>query len=506
MITTIYKKIMLTAMATLVAVAANAYSFAVKDVGGSMNSVVDISISMDNETAISAFECQFVLPEGLEFLKDNEGDYELSLSGRASQSHYIMSNLTAKGVVKVASYSSNSATFSGSNGELFTGKLLLTGKPGTYEILVKNILLSAADGTERSCNDARFAVTITEAFTFSSNSINGVQNTLVKIPVSLSNALSVSAFECEMELPVGIEFCRTTSGIIDASLSGRETATHTLQCNDLADKRVKIVSYSSQSKAFAGNNGELFSVNLQLNGTPGEYYVTLKNISVASENGNEYECADVKVKVSIQEPANTDNILSTEDVMAKANSTILIPVSLTNNIDVYGVQCDIYLSSDKIRHSISSKGKYVFPTSEARVDGQTASSQLQSDGAVRYMIADYTADNPFYGNEGELFYISLDIPQDIEGEHEVWIRNITLATEENKILCPDITSKITIQTYTLGDVDDDGIIDVQDVVQTAKLVLSHGYNIAADMDEDGLIDVQDVIKVAKIVLGQNSAQ
>lgn len=502
MITTNYKKIMLTAMATLVAIAANAYSFAVKDVGGSMNSVVDISVSMDNETAISAFECQFVLPEGLEFQKDNEGDYEFTFGDRASQSHYIMSNLTAKGVVKVASYSSNSAVFSRNSGELFKGKLLLTGKPGNYDVLVKNILLSSSDGTEHSCSDVKFTVTITEAFTFSANNINGFQNTTVKVPVYLSNASSVSAFECEIELPEGLDFCKTTNGVIDASLSGRETATHTLQSSVLADKRVKFVSYSSQSKAFTGNNGELFSVNLQLSGIPGEYYVTLKNISVASENGSEYECADVKVKVSIQEPVNTANIISTEDIMAKAKSTILIPISLTNDVDVYGVQCDIYLSSDKMTITKDPKGRYVFTQNTDRVNGQTASSKLQSDGAVRYMLVDYTAENPFNGNDGVLFNISVDIPEGLEGEYSVNIRNITLATDEKKILCPDINSKVTVISYTLGDVDDDGTIDVQDVLRTAQLVLNSNYNIAADMDEDGLIDVQDVVMVAKAVLEQ----
>ncbi len=489
-------------MATLVAIAANAYCFTVNDVSGSMDSVVDISVSMDNEAAISAFECQFVLPEGLEFQKDKEGDYEFSLSSRAGTSHYIMSNLTAKGVVKVASYSSNSTTFTGINGELFTGKLLLTGKPGTYEVLMKNIILSTSNGIERSCSDVKFNVTITEAFTFSANSINGFQNASVKLPVSLSNASNVSAFECEIELPECIDFCKTTSGNIDASLSGRETATHALQTNVLSDKKVKVVSYSSQSKAFAGNDGELFSVNLQLNGTPGEYYVTLKNIFVASENGNEYECADVKVKVSIQEPADTDNILTTQDVEAKANSTILIPISLTNDVDVYGVQCDIYLSSDKMSITKDSKGRYVFTQNADRVDGQTASSKLQSDGAVRYMLVDYTAENPFSENDGVLFNISIDIPEGLEGEYFVNIRNITLATEEKKILCPDIVSKVTVQSYKLGDVDDDGTIDVQDVLRTAQLALNSGYNIAADMDEDGLIDVQDVVMVAKAVLEQ----
>lgn len=503
MMTTYYKKILFTAMATLVAIAANAYSFSVKDVGGSVNSVVDVSVSMNNETAVSAFECQFVLPEGLMFQKDNNGDFEFTFGSRASRSHYIMSNQTTKGVVKVVSYSAGSTVFTGSDGELFTGKLLLTGKPGTYEVLVNNIVLANSDGTEHQCGSVKFSVTITDSFSFSVSNINGVQNTSIQMPVSLSNASAVSAFNCEIELPEGIDFCKTSGGDIDMSFSGRETNTHTLLCNMLSAKRVKVVSYSSQSKAFTGSDGELFSANLQLNGAPGDYYVTLKNISVASEMGSEYECADVKFKVSIQEPANTDNILSTVDVTAKAGNTVLIPVSLTNDVDVYGVQCDIYLSSDKLSITKDSRGRYVFTQNADRVDGQTASSKLQSDGAVRYMIADYTAENPFAGSDGEMFYISVDIPEGLEGEYSVNIRNITLATDEKKILCPDIVSKITIQSFILGDVDEDGIIDVQDVLRTAQLVLNSSYNIAADMDEDKLIDVQDVIMVAKAVLEQD---
>lgn len=134
----------------------------------------------------------------------------------------------------------------------------------------------------------------------------------------------------------------------------------------------------------------------------------------------------------------------TSSITVEAGGSVKIPVSLTNKIDIYGVQCDIYLSSADITLKVNNKGKYVFGTNADRVDGQTESSKLQSDGAIRYMLADYTADNPFYENEGELFYINVNIGEGASGEYTVTLKGITLATDEGKILNDDIVCTLTI--------------------------------------------------------------
>lgn len=57
-------------------------------------------------------------------------------------------------------------------------------------------------------------------------------------------------------------------------------------------------------------------------------------------------------------------------------------------------------------------------------------------------------------------------------------------------------------SYTIGDVNDDGSINVLDVVLTVNIILGAAvFNPAADMNEDGIINVLDVIQLVNIVIG-----
>lgn len=143
-----------------------------------------------------------------------------------------------------------------------------------------------------------------------------------------------------------------------------------------------------------------------------------------------------------------DGCLSIGNYTVEAGGSIKIPVSMTNKIDIYGVQCDIYLSSPNLSLKVNNRGKYVFGTNGDRVDGQTEGSSLQDDGSIRYMLVDYTADNPFYENSGELFYINVEVAAGISGEYTITLKGITLATDENKINCDDIVCTLTVTTAT----------------------------------------------------------
>ena len=53
---------------------------------------------------------------------------------------------------------------------------------------------------------------------------------------------------------------------------------------------------------------------------------------------------------------------------------------------------------------------------------------------------------------------------------------------------------------TLGDINEDGEINIQDVILVANLVLSNEYNDLADMNSDGNIDILDIVQLVNIIL------
>ena len=74
------------------------------------------------------------------------------------------------------------------------------------------------------------------------------------------------------------------------------------------------------------------------------------------------------------------------------------------------------------------------------------------------------------------------------GEDSAWIDNI-------------IFPPTYYQSYILGDVNNDGLINIQDVIVTVNIVLgSLEYNQSADMNNDNAIDVLDIISIVNIIL------
>ena len=52
----------------------------------------------------------------------------------------------------------------------------------------------------------------------------------------------------------------------------------------------------------------------------------------------------------------------------------------------------------------------------------------------------------------------------------------------------------------LGDINQDGIINVLDVIQVVNLILSVEYNDIADINLDGNVDVLDIVSIVNIIL------
>ena len=52
----------------------------------------------------------------------------------------------------------------------------------------------------------------------------------------------------------------------------------------------------------------------------------------------------------------------------------------------------------------------------------------------------------------------------------------------------------------LGDLNQDGGINVQDVILMVNLVLSNEYIFLADINEDNLVNIQDIVSLINIIL------
>ena len=57
-----------------------------------------------------------------------------------------------------------------------------------------------------------------------------------------------------------------------------------------------------------------------------------------------------------------------------------------------------------------------------------------------------------------------------------------------------------INNILLGDLNEDGNINIQDVIIIINTILSTGYLDSADINSDGYIDIIDVVQLVNIIL------
>ena len=54
--------------------------------------------------------------------------------------------------------------------------------------------------------------------------------------------------------------------------------------------------------------------------------------------------------------------------------------------------------------------------------------------------------------------------------------------------------------FILGDVNEDNIINIQDIVIVVNLILSNEYNFLADLNDDQSLDILDIVQMINIIL------
>ena len=52
----------------------------------------------------------------------------------------------------------------------------------------------------------------------------------------------------------------------------------------------------------------------------------------------------------------------------------------------------------------------------------------------------------------------------------------------------------------IGDINNDGIINILDIIQTVNLILVNQYSNSADINDDGIVNILDIVQIVTIIL------
>ena len=246
----------------------------------------------------------------------------------------------------------------------------------------------------------------------------------------------------------------------------------------------------------------------QKNSRPGTYPITLSD-GVAMNYNLTYVNGTLTILPNDDPADQTDNVLTISNVKGTKNAQVTLPIALKNKHAITGLQIDLYLP-EGITVATDNRGKMLITTTNRMEDGYTITGN-QMSGFVR--ILGYSADgDAFTGNDGDILNVTLNVGSSIsDGDYNIFLKDIVLSDVNNTEYHPaDVGAILTVSTYTLGDVDNSGAININDVVCIINYILNKGNGVfiedAADVDGNGTININDVVTlINRYILKRNMA-
>ena len=204
-------------------------------------------------------------------------------------------------------------------------------------------------------------------------------------------------------------------------------------------------------------------------------------------------------------PPESPNSLAMPNVGAQAGSTIVIPVSLFNSEAIAAFQTDVCLPEGfELQYT---DGNFAVMPSSRVPDSHSLMCNSLEDGAVRVLCYS-TGVEPLLGNSGELFYLTVFVPDDARGEYSITLKNTRLTTMNlQELMAPDVASTIDVSGIVMGDANSSGVVTVTDVMTTAAHVMQeqpYPFDpVAANVNLDNDVSVTDIALIARYVMNPN---
>jgi len=197
-----------------------------------------------------------------------------------------------------------------------------------------------------------------------------------------------------------------------------------------------------------------------------------------------------------------DNCFVMPDTAVLHGETIVIPVRMMNTQSIEAFQTDIFLP-EGFTIVTNEDDEYIITPSERLSSDHVIMSDNANNGSVRVIC--YTPNSqPISGNEGDLFYFTVQVPDNAASDYAINLRNTLLTnTDYQELAIPDAGAVLMVNTFIPGDVNDSRTVTVTDIVIAAQYILDRDPSPfifeAADMNGDGNVTVTDIMLIAYLI-------
>lgn len=143
----------------------------------------------------------------------------------------------------------------------------------------------------------------------------------VVLPVKMTNATNIIAFQTDLTLPDGLELLQDDDEEYLVEPSSRMTSSHSIMSSKLANGNIRVSCYSSNLKAFTGNSGDdLFYLTVKVaDDAQGDYMIKMSNSLLTTKSYEEIAAPDITANVHVNAcvagDANDNGTVTVVDVV-----------------------------------------------------------------------------------------------------------------------------------------------------------------------------------------------
>ena len=441
--------------------------------------------------------------------ESNTGEYEITVSGGEAQNYdftYVAGTLTIEPTAGRQLFASNITAYKGKQVEMpvsLTNEQTIAGfqfdlKLPTGISVAKSgnnylaSLTSRASGLDISVSklesgDYRFV-----AFSNEANNISGNSGEVLTITLDIPQTATIG------ESTITIKNVVLTAIVNEASQSVyADNATSTLSVQNFTlgdtngDGFINVTDVAAIVTHVSGQAQTNFN----------EIAADVNNDGLVDANDVTAEINTVKANASVGTGVSSGKLLYGNALSAYKGKQIVLPIVLENTQAMAGYQFDLQLPAGV---SLATDGAAL----TERATGLTLYSNTLATNQYRFVVVS-TAGNTIATGNGAVMNLTLNVTDDAaNGANTVAISNVILTAKSgnnvSSVYSDQANITLTVGSYSLGDVNGDGYINVTDVVCIVYDILGQtqtGFiRIAADVNNDGEVNITDVTAVVSMIL------
>ena len=401
-----------------------------------------LTIRLKNAQTATAYSFDLQLPEGVTLAKDNNGDYQYTLSNRHNGHGETVNYQAGTGVYSFAVLSLQTKQISGNEGAIWTLKLKVANNVpnGDYAVKISNAKYSLTSGSAKvNLPETTSKITISQYKKGDANNDGDVD---------IADAVCIVNHVVGLPTPSFVEKAADANGDGDV---------------DIADA-VRIVNLVvGKINALSRGNGSHSRAATRAGETTDAILIDATSVFIGKEG---------TLTVSLKNSQKT-NAYSFDMVLPEG-------VSIVQDDD----------------------DEYVYELSD-RHNGHMSTLNYIGNNTYSFAILSLQS-KEVSGNDGAIcrFKVKADDTA-VSGKHAVTIQNAkySLTSGETKVTLPEATGQLAIKE--LGDVNGDGYVTDADVKAIADFIMGktpEGFDMdAADANQDTNVDAADIVTIIKYI-------